>query len=183
MLSSGREVVQFVGDPVWTTAAISVGSALLGAIVGSVTSNRATRKGAEIETAKERARQSHNAAAELIDAVYSTSRSVHDAVADGSPPRLAVAANDFSQAVSRPLAWISDSELEARLLDHRRFAAAVGISGTPEVTRLPPKRLVEAFDRHAQITLESLDAHIRGQELPPYTTPPFANLQELIGWR
>jgi hypothetical protein len=137
---------------------------------------------AEADAGREKVKHSRQVAAELIEAVYTLSRAIQEAVADASPPRLASAANDFSQVVGAKLVWIEDAELEKRVLDHRSFARAVGIGGTPEIARVPPKVLLDSFGRHSQVTLDSLDAHIKGQPLPAYSPPPLDSIQGLIDW-
>lgn len=117
-----------------------------------------------------------------MDDIYKLSRAVEEAVADASPPRLAVASNDFAQAITPKLTWLTDSELQERVVNHRSLGVAVGVGGTPNVMRVPPPGLVDALRRHAEALLEALDAHINGKPLPAYSKPPLGNIKELIDW-
>jgi hypothetical protein len=183
VIVASQVVVRVADDPVWVTALISGGSALLGAVVGSVITSRAGQALAKGERKAQRLRRSHEAASELIESIYTLSRAVDYAIASTSPPLLAEASNDFSESVAPKLAWIEDEALTSRVRNHRTFAVAVGIGGTPKISRIPPPGLAEALGRHAEAILEGLEAHIQGIPLPAYREPPLRDIQGLIDWQ
>jgi gas vesicle protein len=179
-------IVRVVTESAWVTAAIATGSALLGAVVGGLIAASAGRQLAERAESRERLRRSHEAAAELLDAVYRLSREVIEATAKASPAQLAVAANNFFQSIGRPLASISDAALIGRITNHRSFTVAIGIGGTPAVSMIPPQGLLDAFRRHSEALMDSLDAYIQERPLPPYEPPPLTPpvvLADLMAWQ
>ena len=180
-----RVIVKMVTDPTWVTAVIAAGSAILGAVTGAVATARAERRAARRQRAVEDLRRSQGAAGELIDDVYELSRRVEEGVANTSPTLMVTAANDFAQRIPRKLASITDEELASRVMNHRTYAAAVGISGTPGIARTPPPGLTDALNRHAEAVMASLEAHIQGAPLPAYRAPEFSGpavLEGLIAW-
>lgn len=150
----------------WTTALVSLGSALLGAVVGSGLTILAGRLQAKDDRAEARRERSEHAAQEIVYAMFALTRKVSDAIANRSPAQLSAVVDDFTQAVGPPSMLISDEDVSRRLLDFwevtRRFVSAP-----------LPSALVDVWVEHSDVVRLSLEAHITGKPLPDYRPPQF----------
>jgi hypothetical protein len=182
MPSDPQDIIQIVHDPAWFTASIAAGSALLGAIVGTIGTSIVSKQSAKSDRANQEAQRSREAAGHLIEAIYKLANDVTDATARNLPPELAIAANTFAQAVGTSLAWLTDPDLDVQAINHRELAMIVGLGGTQNLMRIPPEGLTKALTKHAEMVVEALEAHIKGKRPPKYVAPPLHDVAALDAW-
>jgi hypothetical protein len=183
-LAAAHEIVVQVSDTPWWTIAASAGSALIGAVIGSLLTIWAAGKRARDARSLERLRRSQDAARTVDAALFPLSREVETAIANAHSPSLWKAANDFAATAGPALTAIDDSDLAERVKNHRALARIVGGGlGPPPQTSMPSEKVVSAFRLHQDAVHEALEAHVKENKLPSYSAPPRTSVAELEAWR
>lgn len=85
--------------------------------------------------------------------------------------------NNFSLITTSEAPFITDNELISRIRNHIEL-----MYGLVSVAAQGAVFVADAARKHSGMVTESLEAHIRKDQLPPYKKPPLRNAVELLAW-
>lgn len=160
---------------------IGFAGAIIGAIVGGLFVQGATRR----QWKRDRRDQ---AGRRLLDSLFQLEGVFATWLAGESLSiaEVANAFNSFSSAWTTELPFIEDDRVRTRVREHVGLCHPL-LMIAKDMSSAPPKAIIEAVRRHAELVIETLQAHVSGASLPPYPPLPrtkggIVDLDGLIAW-
>ena len=156
--------------------AIAAGSGFIGSIVGGCFALLAGRQ----QWKNSLESRSHEAAARVVNSILAVSQAWVSLEGSGNIQELITAANGFTAAATAELPFVRDGEVVTRVRNH--IEVTFFLVSSMRNGLQPPKELINALNKHQDIVIATLEAHIKGDHLPGCDPLPLGSASGLVQW-
>jgi hypothetical protein len=165
----------------WLFAAfIGAGGSVIGGLVGGWFALRAGHRQWQRDREDARTDRSHAAAMTIAESVVRLWEAVTAWQSTRDYSAFAPAYNTFSRTIAAQSLWLTDDDLGQRVRDLQELAAVFGRGASlGESSAFPPT--VQVRDCTDALA-DALKAHVHGEPLPPYQSPPLGDAAGLSKW-